>query len=126
MRSVTLLLFFLPNLVFAECFVVGNLKGYSTREYEEYKVSEDGVSSQKFILEIKGDNSRVTPNTMSCMQMGSHSLFCFDETSEGQATIETWAVYPDKGKVVYTKSINGYGPLNGGNMFVGNINGECH
>jgi hypothetical protein len=126
MRILTLLILFMPSIVLAECYVVVDLEGSSTRENDGYKISNDGISSQKFIVEIAGDKSSVSPNSMSCMQAGNHTLFCFDQTSEGQSTIETWAVYPAKGKVVYTKSINGYGKFNGGNLFVGNIKGQCN
>lgn len=126
MRTLIILVFFLPSLVLADCYVIGDLKGYSTRENEDYKILDDGISSQKFIIEINGDKSSVSPNDMSCMQAGSHTILCFDKTSEGQSTIETWAVYPDKGKAIYTKSINGYGSFNGANLFVGNVKGQCN
>ncbi|KAB7703783.1 hypothetical protein GBN26_00985 [Plesiomonas shigelloides] len=125
MRILAILVLFLPSLALAECYVVGDLKGYSTRENDDFKISSDGISSQKFIVEINGDKSSVSPNSMTCMQAGSHTLLCFDQTSEGQSTIETWAVYPTTGKAIHTKSINGYGPFNGGNLFVGSIKGQC-
>lgn len=125
MRLLVILILAVPNLVLAKCYVVGDLEGYSTREHDDFTISGDGISSQKFIVELNGDKSSVSPNSMSCMQAGSHTLLCFDQTSEGQSTIETWAVYPSTGKVVHTKSINGYGPFNGGNLFVGSIKGQC-
>ncbi|MCS0335196.1 hypothetical protein ND981_19935, partial [Vibrio diabolicus] len=71
------------------------------------------------------DESSVSPNNMSCFQAGAATLICADVGNSGESTIETWAVYPDSGKAVYTKSINGFGAFNGANMFVGNIKGHC-
>lgn len=109
----------------ANCFVVGDLKGFSTRQVESFEIGKDGISSQKFIVEFKGKESSVSPNNMSCFQAGASTLFCADVGTDGETTIETWAVYPDKAKAVYTKSINGFGDFNGANMFVGNIKGRC-
>ncbi|EOE4689129.1 hypothetical protein ACKB4K_004327 [Vibrio vulnificus] len=109
----------------ASCYVVGDLKGFSTRQIESFEIGKDGISSQKFIVEFKGDESSVSPNNMSCFQAGAATLICADVGNSGESTIETWAVYPDSGKAVYTKSINGFGAFNGANMFVGNIKGHC-
>jgi len=126
MPLLVMLLLYLPSVVLADCYVIGELKGFSTRERDGYELSDDGISSQKFIIEINGDNSSVSPNNMNCFQAGSHTLLCLDKISEGQSTIETWNVYPDKRKAVYTKSINGYGSFNGGNLFVGEIKSQCN
>ncbi|TKF31832.1 hypothetical protein FCV62_01660 [Vibrio kanaloae] len=109
----------------ASCFVVSDLKGFSTRQFESFEIDKDGISSQKFIVEFKGEESSVSPNNMNCFQVGSSTLICADVGTDGESTIETWAVYPGKEKAVYTKSINGFGDFNGANMFVGNIKGRC-
>lgn len=114
-----------PGLSQAECYVVGDLKGYSTREHEEYSINPDGISSSKFIIELNGEKSSVSPSDMNCMQSGTNTLLCIHQTASGQSTIETWAIYPEKNKAIHTKSINGYNSLNGANLFVGNIKGRC-
>lgn len=38
----------------ASCYVVGDLKGFSTRQIESFEIGKDGISSQKFIVEFKG------------------------------------------------------------------------
>ena len=48
--------------------LLANLKGYSTRAHEGYQISEDGISSGKFILELNGKSSSITPNNMKCDQ----------------------------------------------------------
>lgn len=125
MRRFLLFVLLMPAIAFSECYVVGDLKGYSTREAYEYELSDDGLSSRKFIVEIDGQQSSVTPNDMSCIQAGKYTVLCVDAEGDGKSTIETWAVYPGKGKAVYTKSMNGLGPFNGANLFVGNIKGQC-
>lgn len=125
MKLVVFIALLMPTLAFSECFVVGDLKGYSTREAYDYEISDDGLSSRKFIVEIDGQRSSVTPNNMSCRQAGKYTVLCVDAEDAGESTIETWAVYPEKGKAVYTKSMNGLGSFNGANLFVGNIKGRC-
>lgn len=125
MRLLMTTLIFFAQFASAECFVVGDLKGYSTRAHEGYEISPDGISSGKFILELNGKSSSITPSDMKCDQVGSATLLCQDVRYEGETTIETWAVYPGPGKVLYTKSITGYGAFNGGNLFVGDIKGTC-
>jgi hypothetical protein len=115
----------LPLTSLASCFVVGDLKGFSTRQIDGFEIEKDGISSQKFIVEFRGEESSVSPNNMSCFQTGTATLICADAGNNGESTIETWAVYPDTAKAVYTKSINGFGDFNGANMFVGNIKGRC-
>ncbi len=109
----------------ANCYVIGELKGYITREGSNYEISEDAISNQKFIVEINGDNSGVTPSDMSCYQAGLNSLVCMDSKSESELVVETWFIFPNKGKSVYTKTTNGYGSFNGGTLMVGNIKGSC-
>ncbi|WP_076587988.1 hypothetical protein [Vibrio ostreicida] len=109
----------------ANCYIIGDLKGFSTRQYESFEIDKDGISSQKFIVDFKGKESSVSPNDISCFQAGSNTLICADIGNKAKSIIETWAVYPDSEKAVYTKSINGFGDFNGANMFVGNIKGRC-
>ncbi|MBR9872397.1 MAG: hypothetical protein GYB26_14780 [Gammaproteobacteria bacterium] len=125
MRLAILFMLLVPTIAFSDCYVVGDLKGFSTREAYEYEFSDDGVSSRKFVVEIDGKRSSITPNNMSCTQAGKYTVLCVDAEDNGASTIETWAVYPEKGKVIYTKSMNGLGPFNGANLFVGNIKGKC-
>lgn len=115
----------------AECYVVGDLKGYSVREghqfmdAEPFEISQDGLTGQKFMVELDGDNSSVTPSSLGCTQMGNETLICLDVSDSGQTTIETWSVFPEAGKAQHTKSITGYGPLSGGNLFIGSVLGSC-
>lgn len=121
MRALILALALISGFSNATCFVVGELNGYSVRELQNFVISEDGINNQKFIVEINGDNSKVSDTSMTCMQTSQYSLLCHD----GVSAVETWAIYPDKGKVIYTSSTNARAFNNGANMFVGIIKGRC-
>ena len=108
----------------AECYVVGEFKGQSIRQNENFVFEADGMTGQKFMIDIDGNNSKVTPNDMSCTQVGKNTVVCGDSLPE-TSVIETWSVYPDKKIAVYTKTINGYGNFNGGSLFKGQILGQC-
>lgn len=125
MRLLITTLIFFTQFAYSECFVLGNLKGYSSRAHEGYEIYSDGISKRKFLLELKGESSSITPSDMICNQVGSTTLLCQDIRAEGETTIETLAVYPSTGKVIFTKSISGYGAFDGGNLFVGDIKGTC-
>ncbi|GAA06275.1 putative lipoprotein [Photobacterium leiognathi subsp. mandapamensis svers.1.1.] len=116
---------FLSLTANASCFVVSDLKGMSSRQAGDFKIDNDGISAQKFLIELKGEDSRVSPNNMRCFQAGASTLLCAATGSKGESTVETWSLYPERKTVVYTKSINGYGPLNGANLFVGKIKARC-
>lgn len=120
-----LLLLLAPMDASAGCYVIGNLEGQSTREGFEFEISEDGITEAKFIVELNGPESKVTPNDMSCSQVGALTLLCVDAVENGKSVIETWSVFPERKKLVHTKSINGLGAFNGGNLFVGKIIGRC-
>ena len=126
MKLFTLILFIaFSSQAYAQCFVVGDLKGHSARENENFEVIDDAISGQKFIIEINGENSSVTPNDMSCLEVSVNSLMCFSQASDKKSTVETWTVYPSNNKVVYTKAINGYGVFDGGKLLVGSVKGRC-
>lgn len=128
---VTLLLGAITFQVDADCYVVGELKGYSVREggqfmdAKPFEISEDGLTGQKFMLDFDGDSSSVTPNSLDCTQKGNKTLICLNVSDSGQTTIETWSVFPESGKAQHTKSITGFGPMSGGNLFVGSVLGFC-
>ncbi len=39
--------------------------------------------------------------------------------------LESWVVDEAAKRVIHTKTISGYGPFDGGNLFVGRLVGEC-
>ncbi|MGZ0019272.1 hypothetical protein [Nitrosomonas sp. wSCUT-2] len=118
------ILLFISMQSVAECYVVGEFKGQSIRQNENFVFADDAMTVQKFMIDIDGNNSKVTPNNVNCMQMGKNTVIC-GESSPETSVIEIWSVYPDKKIAVYTKTINGYDIFNGGRLFKGEILGQC-
>ena len=124
MRFLLFLLLVMAGPASAECYVVGELKGIGAREHDGFSFEQDGMTDQKFMVDISGDNSRVTPNDMGCIEAGFRTLMCLSEI-QGRASVETWAVYPEKGVAIFTKARNGAGSFNGGMLMRGKILGSC-
>ena len=125
MRFLILLLAMASQASFAACYVVGDLKGYSSRGADNFELDADGYSGQKFMVDLSPDRASITPHDMDCTLAGIGTLLCFDRTEQGQLTFETWAIYPELGRAIHTKTINGYGQFDGGNLFVGEVKGRC-
>ena len=121
---VAILIIFSSSLSWAECYVVGDLKGKAVRENDKYQFSSDSFSGQKFMVEINGEKSSVTPNDITCTEGGLNTVLCMSNTSV-VTSIELWAVYPKDRKVVYSKIRTGLGAFDGGMLFVGNVLGQC-
>ena len=124
MNRILIILLLISMDANSECFVVGNFKGSAVRENTNFVIESDGLSDQKFIVDIAGVKSKVTPNDMICTQGGLNTVLCFSEGNE-TASIETWAVYPKSNVAIFTKTRNGLGVFNGGMLFTGKILGKC-
>ena len=124
-RLLSIALVVFPVFSHAECLLVSELRGQSVREEAEgYVFSNDGFSAQTFEVNFDSKNSSVTPSNMKCQRISDWSLLCTD-IRDKQATVETWVVNPVLSKAFHTKSISGYGPYDGGNLFVGTVVGKC-
>jgi hypothetical protein len=108
----------------AECYVAGEFKGVGAREHDGFSFDKDGMTGQRFMVDLSRKNSRVTPNDMECIEAGFRTLVCFSDI-DGRASVETWAVYPESGVAIFTKLRNGVGPLNGGMLMRGKVLGTC-
>jgi hypothetical protein len=107
------------------CWRIAELKGQSARALDGFAISGDGYSNKEFRVAVDGKTGAVSPSNMSCMAAGATSVLCVDRTAEGKLTIETWAIDEQRGKVIHTKAISGYGPHDGGNLFIGKVVGPC-
>lgn len=124
MRFLLFMLLAIAGQVSAECYVVGEFKGIGAREHNEFSFDKDGMTGQKFMVDISGDASRVTPNDMECFEAGFRTLVCLSNI-QGRASVETWAVYPENDVAIFTKVRNGAGPFNGGMLMRGKVLGTC-
>ena len=126
MRILVIALSLISFHSWADCYVVGDLEGYSTRQAKQFGISTDSLGDQIFIIEIDGENSSVKPDSLQCSQMGTTVLVCVNQKSGGKLWLETWAVHPEDGKVVYTKANHSHDVFDGANLMVGNIKGSCN
>lgn len=108
----------------AECWKIGDLKGYSSRAGSEYKISEDSFTGKTFMVQISGATSAVVPNDLTCKEVSSTSLVCIS-SEKNRGVVETWSIDPKNGVALYTKSVSGYNIFDGGNLFIGKIIGTC-
>jgi hypothetical protein len=121
MKIIIIPLLMLSTVSYADCWKVGELKGYSARNSDGYILSADGLTGQEYSLNIDGDGTAVIPNDMQCMELTAHSILCV-----GEGTVEVWSVDPLKNAAYYTKSANGFGAFDGPTIFVGKIIGSCN
>lgn len=117
-------LFALSSPAIADCWVVSDMKGYSTRSAESYAVTADGFTGRAFQVEVDQEFGAVRPSNMRCRATSPHSLLCA-ELDGDRSTMETWSVDPVNGRAFHTKAISGFGPFDGANLFVGKITGRC-
>ncbi|WP_087023537.1 hypothetical protein [Thaumasiovibrio subtropicus] len=120
-----ILLTLLSSSALANCYKVGDMAGYTVREQNDYALNTPSESKQVFEVTIDGKASGVSPSDIDCTLGGGNTLICFHVGEGGESVIETWALYPEQARALYTKTINGYGTYNGGTLFVGTILGQC-
>ncbi len=123
-KFIFLLALIFSSSSFGACYVISEFKGHATRKNDNYEFFKDGMSKQKFMIEINGDSSTVTPSDIQCAEIGFNTLMCGSVTND-QSSMELWTVYPDDGKAILAKTRTGLGAFNGGFIFVGNIVGSC-
>lgn len=121
---IVVLLLLTSNPVFASCFVINGLQGIGARKADDYIVSPDQSSAGRIMVEIEGKQSRVSSNQYQCQQLSVYSLLC-TMSNATQSLAETWLLDPQINKVLYTKTVSGFGAYDGVNAFVGKIIARC-
>ena len=125
MRILRAVLLFAASIpAFADCYVVENMAGFIAPNIENYDIVKDGMTGQKFYIQINGQGSSVIPSNLACTEASPTSVLCV-YTESDQSTVETWAVDPEKSKVYYTQTRSGFGALNNAKLMVGDIVGKC-
>jgi len=114
------ILLMMSNFVFAECWIVSELKGYGATGYNNFEIQKDGISGQKFIVNIDGKNSSVISSNIKFIEVTPYAIVGIE-----RGVVETWSINIEKRKAFYTKTASGYGPLDGVKMFVGSLEGKC-
>lgn len=116
----SLILIMMSNFVFAECWIVSELKGYGASGYNNFEIQKDGISGQKFIVNINGNNSSVISSDIEFIEVTPYAIVGIKA-----GVVETWSINIEKQKAFYTKTASGYGQLDGVKMFVGKLEGKC-
>jgi len=115
-----LILLMMSDFAFAECWIVSELKGYGAAGYNNFEIQKDGISVQKFMVNINGKNSSVISSDIKFFEVTPYAIVGVKD-----GVVETWSINIEKQKAFYTKTASGYGPLDGVKMFVGNLDGKC-
>ena len=117
--------------VSAACWKVTDVKGVSMKSgngyapaRDAYSSQSDGTGRQDFEVRIEGKEGSVTPGLDSCSAANARTLICI-ANGEGQSMVNVWAIDTAAGKVYTTKTMNGYGRFDGGNLSTGRIIGKC-
>ncbi|WP_306587671.1 hypothetical protein [Hafnia paralvei] len=129
-KFIMLFMFSLPITSNAQCWVVGNLKGYGAISTDSYQYTEDAISSGRFKVSIDGDkaalqnagNSLVSGD-LSYVGMSPTTMVGFYRDNE-VTTVETWSITTDN-KVLYTKVINSPANFNSSKSFIGDVLTTC-
>lgn len=109
---------------FAECYIAEGFEGQIAKQFNNYKFTKDRLAANRFMIDINGKNSSVTPDDLRCFEVEPLSIICVNDDAES-GTIQTWAVDPNSGVVYTAKTMTGWGVLNGVQAFTGKIVGRC-
>eukprot|EP01036_Dinobryon_divergens_P050999 gene50999-68266_t len=112
------------NPAFADCWTVTNLSGTSSKKWDGYESSKDGISKGTFRIQIGNEVSAVVPSDLKCTRTSDFSVVCL-HIADGKSTVETWSVDPDDQVAFYTKTTNGWGGFDGVSAFTGKAKLGC-
>jgi hypothetical protein len=121
-----LTLLLLSNSVFAECWVVSDLKGYATNLADKYNFHTDRISGKKILVNIDGDNSSVSGSEeISFVEVTPQFILGVYRGGVYKGTVETWGIDIERRKVYYTSSRSGFTIFDGAKVLVGDVIGKC-
>lgn len=131
-KTIVLLAFlFIPSVVYANCWVVSDLKGKSAFSGDGYEFIDDAMSGVSFKLSIDGRkgslaNMNDTPiSEINYVPISGNTMIGHFQAGGG-VTVETWSVTTDQ-KVLYSKVMNipGMNKVTSTKAFVGTVTGTC-
>ncbi|EFC1284263.1 hypothetical protein CUV89_004737, partial [Escherichia coli] len=96
----------------AECWVVGDMRGISYSERNNFHPEEDGFSGT-FIIKTNGEDASITysgtdAGGMAYKALSKNSIIGIGANGETQRVIDSWVIHPT-GTVLMSKTISGYG-----------------
>lgn len=95
------MLFFAATSANAECWVVENLSGVGSKQFNQYEFQKDGYSGKVFVLNFDRKSPSVTDSIMDYTLIGPTSMVGTYHTDLG-VTIQTWQISTDGKKAFMT------------------------
>ena len=114
----------------AACWRVGEFAGHAARASSSFDIETDGFTGQIFQMTVNENSASLRTSVgqpfpgISCNRLNSTSVICVGANGDA-VTVETWVVDTKTSRAFHTKTISGYGPFDGGRLFVGRILGRC-
>lgn len=85
----------------AGCWVVGNLSGVGSKQFNQYEFKKDGYSGKVFVINFDKNSPSVTDSIMDYTLIGATSMIGTYHTDLG-LTIQTWQISTDGTKAFMT------------------------
>lgn len=114
----------------AACWRVGEFAGHAARASSSFDIETDGFTGQIFQMTVHENSASLRTSTgqpfpgISCNRLNSTSVICIGANGDA-VTVETWVVDAKTLRAFHTKTISGYGPFDGGRLFIGRVLGRC-
>lgn len=118
--------FFAAASANAGCWVVGNLSGVGSKQFNQFEFQKDGYSGKVFVLNFDKKSPSVTDSIMDYTLIGPTSMIGTYQSDLG-ITIQTWQISTDGTKAFMTLN-----RTNSNNVmqdavgsFVGDVKAKC-
>lgn len=108
----------------ADCWTVGNFKGFSAPQYDNYTYGSDGISSQTFNVLISNKKASIVPGDLDYVAASTNSVVG-RSVDNRKLTLETWAIDTETKKAFFTQTRIGSGSFDGTKSFIGDVLGHC-
>ena len=86
----------------------------------------EAIRSRPIPVSIDGRNSRVTAWDSPCAEVTADTVMCQRvDQAAGTISVEMWAIDQATRRVMVSRMRSGFGPYDGGALFVGRLAGRC-
>ncbi len=110
----------------AGCWVVSNLTGVGSQQYNQFQFKKDGFSGKVFVLNIDKNSPSVTDSIMTYTVLSPTSMLGTYNIGLGM-TIQTWQISTDGTKAFMTlnRTNSSNASQDAVGSFVGDIKAKC-
>ena len=112
---------------YAECWVIDNLHGFGSYEYNQYAFKKDDYTKKVFVLNFDKKSPSVSDSLMNYSVITPTSMVGVYETDLG-LTIQTWQISTDKTKALMTINRTNTHDLSQDavSFFIGDVKAKCN